>query len=328
MKKAATPDLVFLISDTHCGSLFAPCPHVNYMEGFGVWPTKVQQWLMFLWKEATEKWMPLIAQGRPYDLIHVGDCIDGVHFRDAEIVTRSVNRQREMCVELIGKIAHQARHFYLVRGTAAHVGLDDENEIGRVLGAQRCPRTGDYAAQEWRLKYNGIGLNAKHHRPTTGRWWLQGNAVAREVQNSIAFRHEARWPEEEIERIFIRGHAHTFDISTTRDGMGIGVPSWKLHDSYANKVVPSVVGHVGMVALDFAGLDEGEMPRVRKYIKYVMPTPLGATWKESDDCQVYPSPLHTEASSTPTSSVNSTSSPSTPSKPSRPSSRGKKSKSA
>src|ERR1035437_9747161 len=70
-----------VISDTHCGDGLGLCPpdSVHLDDGGTYRPSRFQREVYGLWREFWASWVPSVVRKEPWDLVHNGDAIDGVH---------------------------------------------------------------------------------------------------------------------------------------------------------------------------------------------------------------------------------------------------------
>jgi len=240
-----------VISDTHAGCRMALIPPDGCkLDGGGEYtPSAFQRKMWDWWLEFWREWVPTVTRGEPYDLLHNGDALDGVHHgsttqishnmedqvRIAEAVLRP---QVDACLEKGGRYFH-------IRGTEAHVGQSGENEerLARSLGA--VPNAeGQYARYDlWKrvgdpdAKIHAPLVHALHHIGTTGSAAHEASAVNNEL--SQEYNEAARWARQPPDYV-VRSHRHRFisvDLASANGyAASIVTPAWQGKGPFAFKV--------------------------------------------------------------------------------------------
>jgi hypothetical protein len=158
-----------IISDTHVGSSTALAPlefNVHSRSENEVQAThanKLQTWLYECW---TNYWDHIfsLAKKRRLIVVHVGDCIDGLHHNSLQVMNE-VEDQVEAFQDLMLPILAKADGFYGVLGTGpSHAGMDNSTEaaIYRELGAIEF-------GQHLTLSVDGVLHTFFHHGRAGGR---------------------------------------------------------------------------------------------------------------------------------------------------------------
>ena len=75
------PRSLVVVSDTHSGCRVGLIhPDGIRLDGGGRYlPSAMQLKMWALWREFWDEWVPEVTRGEPYDIVHNGDVIDGVH---------------------------------------------------------------------------------------------------------------------------------------------------------------------------------------------------------------------------------------------------------
>lgn len=132
------------ISDTHSGCLLAlynPHERIRRDDGGFYQPSEFQEQMWALWEDFWNEWVPTATRGEPYDIVHNGDAIDGVHHGATTLISNNINDQRRIAIAVlrpqIERCKKMGGRYFHVRGTAAHVGQSSihENEVAEALGA-------------------------------------------------------------------------------------------------------------------------------------------------------------------------------------------------
>jgi hypothetical protein len=194
------------------------------------------------WDEFWDDFVPKATKGEPWDLVHNGDCIDGVHHNATTQVTHSIEDQKRLAIEVLSPVADKCRksggRYYHVRGTAAHVGQSSEYEeaVAKSLGA--VPNEDNQYARFELWKRVGSGLvHFLHHIGTTSSSAHESSAVNAEL--IAEFTEAARWGEEPPQ-ICIRSHRHRhIEVRIpTSNGFATSsvTPAWQLKTPFVYKI--------------------------------------------------------------------------------------------
>ena len=213
MTKNKNVSCLIVISDLHCGCKLGLCPPegVSLDDGGRYIPSKFQKSVWKWWLEFWNKWVPVVTRGNDFDLVVNGDAIDGVHHKATTQISHNLGDQIDCAYSVLKPIVDQARRYYHVRGTEAHVGPSaiEEERLARMLGA--VPNTeGQYARWElWKRvgDKNGPLCHILHHIGTTGRAAYESSAPQAEL---IAEFVEAGQERLEPPAYAIRSHRHRY----------------------------------------------------------------------------------------------------------------------
>src|ERR1035437_2536477 len=84
-----------VISDTHCGDGLGLCPpdSVHLDDGGTYRPSRFQREVYGLWREFWASWVPSVVRKEPWDLVHNGDAIDGVHHNSTTQISHNIQDQ-------------------------------------------------------------------------------------------------------------------------------------------------------------------------------------------------------------------------------------------
>lgn len=242
------PRSLIIVSDTHCGCrLGLMNPEVPVRLDGGGWyqASKFQKAMWKLWRELFDVWVPQVTRGEPYDLVHNGDAIDGVHHRSTTQISQNIEDQLRIAESVLQPEVNRCKAsggtYYHIRGTEAHVGQSGEYEerLARTLGAK--PNDEDQFArfELWKRVggKNGPLVHLLHHIGTTGSAAHEASAVNAEL--SAAYVEAARWRREPPDFI-VRSHRHrsiAVDLNSARGyAAGIVTPAWQGKTPFAFKV--------------------------------------------------------------------------------------------
>jgi len=226
---------VVVIGDTHFGCAFGLCPpKVKLDEGGYYHHSKFQKEVWGMWKQFWNKYVPLFTKSEPFVLVHLGDCIDGVHHNSSTQITHNIKDQLLIAKQVMEPIVSKCKRYFHIRGTGSHVGQSGEADesLAASLGAEP-DEVGNYARYVLWLKMNKKLLHFSHHIGGTGSSSYESTAVYREMVEAFveAGRHEKKPPD-----MIIRGHRHRY-FKTEVDGkISIVAPSWQLKTPYVYRL--------------------------------------------------------------------------------------------
>lgn len=244
-KRRGTVNNLVVISDTHCGCRVGlHPPHASRLDGGGQYvPSEFQRGLYRWWREFWDEWVPAVTKGEPYDVVHNGDAIDGVHHGSTTQVSHNIGDQVGIAESLLLPIADRCRKtggtYYHIRGTEAHVGQSGEYEerLARQLGA--APNAeGQHARFDlWKRVGNTALVHLLHHIGTTSSAAHESSAVNAEFTAILT--EAARW-NREIPDYVVRSHRHrsiAVDINTHKGYAAcIVTPAWQGKTPFTWKV--------------------------------------------------------------------------------------------
>lgn len=235
---------LIVVSDTHCGCRLGLCPPGPIpLDDGGVYTASLfQQKMWNLWTEFWGTWVPLATHGEPYDIVHNGDAIDGVHHGATTQISQNIQDQIHIAIAALRPQVLAAERsggaYYHVRGTAAHVGSSSvyEEMVAQQLGAIPNPE-GQYARYDlWKNVGNAL-VHLLHHVGTTSSAAHEASAVNAEL--TAEFVEAARWGERPPDFV-VRSHRHrsiAVDLDSVRGyAAAIVTPGWQGKTPFAWKV--------------------------------------------------------------------------------------------
>lgn len=247
MKRARTSKGVrnlIVISDTHCGCALGLHPLKKMrMDGVGWYaPSEFQEQMFALWNEFWREWVPEVTRGEPYDVVHNGDAIDGVHHNATTQITQNLRDQAEIAKTVLepivaGCTAMGGTYFH-IRGTEAHVGKSgvEEERLAQALGAKP-NAVGQYARYDLWKRVGDALVHLLHHVGVTGSAAHEASAVNAEL--TAEYVEAARWHREPPDFI-VRSHRHrsiAVDLNSAKGyAAGIVTPAWQGKTPFAWKV--------------------------------------------------------------------------------------------
>lgn len=240
-----------VVSDTHCGCRLGLCgpDGINLDMGGTYKPSQFQKKMWGLWREFWDEWIPEATQGEPYDLVHNGDAIDGVHHGSTTQVSHNIQDQLSIAFEVMAPVVERVKElggiYYHIRGTEAHVGQSGvyEEQLAQRLGAK--PNSlGQFARFDlWKRvgkdsrRVHAPLVHLLHHIGTTSSAAHEASAVNAELTASYV--EAARWGRQPPDYV-VRSHRHrsiAVDLNSSRgDAAGIVTPAWQGKTPFAWKI--------------------------------------------------------------------------------------------
>jgi hypothetical protein len=240
-KKTDPSNNLVVVSDLHCGCRMGLCPPrgASLDDGGDYKPSKLQKAIWSHWDEFWGEFVPVATHGEPFTVVINGDAIDGVHHRSTTQVSHNLFDQKKIAYEVLKPVVEACDgRFYMIRGTAAHVGESgvQEEELAKALGA--IPNDeGQYSRYElWKRVGKGL-VHALHHVGTTGSSHYESSAVHAEM--IAEFVESARW-DGQPPNIVVRSHRHRYlktEFATARGfGMSVVTPGWQGRTPFTFKI--------------------------------------------------------------------------------------------
>lgn len=241
--KGKNPPNLIIISDLHCGCRLGLCPPEGVtLDGGGRYaPSALQMAVWDWWMEFWNEWVPTVTRGEPWDLVVNGDALDGVHHGSTTQVSHDLGDQARMAAIVLGPIVVQARKYYHIRGTEAHVGPSgvEEERLAQRLGATPNAE-GQYARYELLKRVgddSGPLCHILHHIGTTGSAAYESSAVQAELVATFA---QAGANRETPPDYVIRSHRHRYikvqNPSERGEAAAIVTPGWQLKTPFTFKI--------------------------------------------------------------------------------------------
>lgn len=255
--------LTVLIGDTHCFSQFGLCPeNFEDQNGFAYAPrseTLRDTWQC--WLDATGPRLEALTRGDPFNIIFMGDMIEGNHHRTLEIGSPDEGLHLKMAEQVLRPIRDKARKAFMIRGTECHT-KNYEHVLGEALRCERDPETGLFCFDTLFLEQYGCLIMAKHHMPTSGREWTAASGLGIHAAQGQLSRQRVAHP---VPKVIISAHRHVPGVFDAQGVMVVCTPSWQRMTRHAHKVVPMSVSTIGMIVLDWRGRRWGDEPGHHKF---------------------------------------------------------------
>lgn len=241
------PRNLVVVSDTHAGCRLALLhPDGIALDGGGLYlPSEFQRKMWSWWEEFWGEWVPKVTRGEPFDLVHNGDAIEGVHHRSTTQISHNLEDQQRIAEAVLAPVVAQCKAsggtYYHIRGTEAHVGQTGEFEerLARTLGAKP-NHEGQHARWDlWKRVGSERGplVHLLHHVGTTGSAAHEASAVNAEL--TAEYVEAARWGRQPPDFI-VRSHRHrsiAVDLNSARGyAAAIVTPAWQGRTPFAFKI--------------------------------------------------------------------------------------------
>ena len=282
-KRSGTRNLV-VISDTHCGCRLGLCPPtpVPLDDGGSYMASEFQRKVWSYWLEFWDAFVPEATNGEPYDLVHNGDAIDGVHHSSTTQISHNIEDQLTIAENALQPRVEQCRAmggtYYHIRGTEAHVGKSaiHEEQLAKRLGAK--PNADkQYARYDlWKRVGGDDGplVHLLHHIGTTSSSARETSAVNAEL--AAEFNEGAQW-ERKPPNIIVRSHRHRYsgiELPTKRGrATAVVTPAWQGKTPFAWKIAGARLTEPQFGGLVIRFNEEGVF-YVRSFVKSLDRSPV------------------------------------------------------
>lgn len=238
---------LIVISDTHAGCRMALCPPTGIpLDGGGTYhPSAFQRKMWDWWREFWDVWVPEVTRGEPYDLVHNGDALEGLHHGATTQISHNMEDQVRIAhltlQPVVDAVKARGGTYYHIRGTEAHAGQSGvyEEQLARMLGAKPNGE-GQYARFDLWKRVGGDGgplVHLLHHIGTTSSAAHESSAVNAELTASYV--EAARWGREPPDYI-VRSHRHrsiAVDLNSARGyAAAIVTPAWQGRTPFSWKI--------------------------------------------------------------------------------------------
>ncbi len=225
---------IVVISDTHFGSTLALSMRHQLDDGGYYDPSVIQKKLFAYWQDFWE-WIYQHLDGEPFVLVHNGDIIDGVHHRTTTLSSHNLTIQNRLAVEMMEPHVANAKAYYQIRGTEAHVGqsAQDEEAVAAVLGAVQDEETGQYSRWEMWMEFGEELIHFSHHIGTTNSTAYESSGPMREIV--AAFVESGQW-KGNPPTIIVRSHRHRYIKVSPPNSCIVVTPAWQAKTPFVFKI--------------------------------------------------------------------------------------------
>jgi predicted phosphodiesterase len=215
-------------------------------EGQTILPNAFQKWLLSNWEADVQEFHRYRGR-RKFWIVCVGDMVEGIHHGGKQTISSNPADHSIAALALLQPLADKSDAVFMVKGTECHV-RDDEEYLGKSLGATPCPDDGHYAWDTVCLEVGKHLIQCRHHMPTTSRVAQEGGALSANLGNTqLSYaRHKQRVPD-----IIVSGHRHRCGFYYDDEGMHIACGAWQGLTRHGHKVVPGALPKLGLPVLDW-----------------------------------------------------------------------------
>ena len=253
-----------VFSDAHIGSTVALWPGEHRVEGGGSYKSnKFQRWLFQCWNEA----MADVSAMTPKPVIVLnGDMIQGVNFKDGQLITTQVNVQVDAALRLLNPLKQAASRLYYVRGTEWHEGkaADNVEQMARQLGAVVDPATKQWSWWELYRQMGDAVVHYAHHIGMSSVPHYEATVPLRDTLMLLAELARFFGKAAPDVRLTVRSHRHRYIRVEAPPNLNCVVtPSWQLKTAFAHKKATAMLPQIGYVVID---LDDNGDPTPHKKI--------------------------------------------------------------
>lgn len=266
-----------VFSDTHIGCRLGLCSPTPFRidDGGTYHASEFQQKVWAIWRKFHDQFVPEATSGEPYDLVHNGDAIDGVHHNSTTQISHNINDQVRLATSILKPCVDRCHEmggtYYHIRGTEAHVGKSGayEEELAEKLGAKPNGQ-GQHARYDlWKRVGGDKGplVHLLHHIGTTSSSARETSAVNAEL--AAEFNEAAQWGRVPPD-IIVRSHRHRYsaiELPTKRGrATAVVTPAYQGKTPFAWKIAGARLTEPQFGGLVIRHNDEGVF-YVRSFVK-------------------------------------------------------------
>ena len=251
--------LLVVVSDQHVGSTIGLLrPGYSTAEGNEIGLNDGQRWLWEAWERMRADVRKVIGKSDAA-LILNGDATEGVHHGTTQVVSNDPADHLGAAIYTLTPLAEMFGKVYVTRGTECHThGM--EGKLGAAIGAEKCPATGNRAADEWHLDVAGVPISVRHHISATSRAWTLGSGLGIHLAHEQLTACRVGHPRP---RVLVRAHRHQHGYAEVGDSLIAVTGPWQLLTRYAHKAVPGSISEPTAVVLETASAGSSSRGRGR-----------------------------------------------------------------
>jgi hypothetical protein len=247
-----------VLSDGHVGSTVGLWPGSHPIEGGGLYScNEYQLWLAKCWEEMLAEVRAM--RPRPV-IIFNGDAIQGVNYKDGQLVTPNINIQVEAALKLYAPLRESASRWYQIRGTEWHEGKASEHVelLASRLGAEKDPASGQWSWWELYLDLEPGGggpvAHFAHHVGMSSVPWYEATVPLRDALLELAELWRFYGENAPNVRMVVRSHRHRNIYVVAPPDIHVFVtPAWQLKTAFSYKKASSMLPQIGYVVVEWDG---------------------------------------------------------------------------
>ena len=229
--------ILAVVGDTHINSSVGLSPlTINLDDGGTYRASKGQRWLWYNWLDYWECVAKLVTQhdAKVWTVFN-GDLVEGDgKNRSHQLITQNDTTVMSMALDAIRPALEASDRLFVVRGTAAHVGLSAslEEKVAIDIEAVKCKETNTYSWWKLLLDCDGVLFDITHHGNVGRLPWTKSNPL-----NALAVRLLLEYAGGRLPDVALRSHNHKF----AETGMNypvrvISLPAWQLATEYSHRL--------------------------------------------------------------------------------------------
>ena len=229
--------ILAVVGDTHINSSVGLCvPSTNLDDGGTYRASKGQRWLWYNWLDYWECVAKLVTQhDAKLWTVFNGDPVEGDgKNRTHQLITQNDTTVMNMTLDAIQPALEASDRLFVVRGTAAHVGLSAnlEEKIAIDIEAVKCKETDTYSWWKLLLECDGVLFDITHHGKVGRLPWTKSNPL-----NVTATRLIMHYAGYKLPKVAIRSHNHIYvDTFNNYPIRVIANPAWQLKTEYSHRL--------------------------------------------------------------------------------------------
>ena len=229
--------ILAVVGDLHVNSTVGLCRYSHNLDDGGTYrSSKGQRWL---WRNWLSFWDEVQTQSNEMEAevwtVFNGDLVSvKVKHESTQFNSMNMANVFPMAIDTIQPALDRSDRTFVVRGTAAHVGLsgEKEEEIARDIGAEKC---GDnYSWWELLLECEGVQFDIRHHGPLGRMEHTMGNALNRRAKEmeDLYWSQQRKCPD-----VAIQSHNHRFATSSDQYAVKVyALPAWELKTEFVHRI--------------------------------------------------------------------------------------------
>lgn len=235
--------------------MYGLCPP-DFTTAFGnkVEANPRQRWLWDTWLRMQEEVHKRCPEG--FDLLHVGDAIEGIHHSTTEVVSAEIEDHVSIALEAHQSLVEASERSFIVEGTDCHTKRL-EHVLAQKWGAEPGPHGS--AWETLHISYCGVNVYAAHHLSSTKRAYLEASGLGIEFNDTVLRAAREKFP---IPRVGIYAHRHVPSYFGSATGVAVVNGAWQGLTRYGRKYVPGAIPTPSVTILDWRQENEGSDPLV------------------------------------------------------------------
>ena len=253
-----------VVGDTHTNSTVGlVVPTTNLDDGGTYHSSKGQRWL---WRKWLSFWGEISTVAEKHQAsvwtVFNGDLVSRlVKHQTSQVISLNDAVVKSMAIDTLMPALDRSDRTFVLRGTAAHVGLSGEmeEEIAEDIGAEMC---GDnHSWWELLLECDSVLYDIRHHGPLGKMEHTMGNALNRRAKEmeDLYWSQNRKCPE-----VAIQSHNHRFATSSDQYAVKVyALPAWELKTDFVHRIgiiKPADIGGMYFIC------DKGEYtPVIKRY---------------------------------------------------------------